>query len=1055
MTPSTDATVPASALLPEAPNRSPSRAPRIDCAQRLRQAIDRAGNLLPTSGPITAFVFLNALQALEDLPFAEGVVKGARLFDCQAYLREDQYRERMARGDFGSRDLAAVVRKDLGTRAFERIATLGTRFDLRMAMLESPLRHGPTEELRWFVIETDALTHLRDETPAELRGQFVDETRHWVMRDLRGHHEHDHHEHDHRGMADRGLLSDLIEQLGEGSIEDWNSETWEALSLHALWRVCRRGVQSVRRAPPPLRLPLRHRDVLLAATGEDSDARVHEVLIRFCAAFADQGLAAWAMPYRELGFYKAFFRVYQQATRVPDRWQRNLATELTRLEQAGLEPLDSIIESLQLLGVDEDEWEDYITATTLALRGWASMIWQMEVRGDRVPLPAAAGTLLEFIAVRLILERLALADVASACADYDGRLDRLREVVGDRVPQARGLTIDQRAFLVFQLAQVLGWCPPRLFRLSPADWSRLLDEIDAFSGLERRRIFHTALERRFRRRTLDALSVYTQRPIEPTPRPRFQAVFCIDTREESFRRHLEEIAPDVQTFSAAGFFGVAMYYRGAADAHFAALCPIVVRPKHWVVEDVVYTFEGSHRRRAMTRRALGTASHQVHMGSRSVAGGALLTAGLGVLASIPLVARVLFPRLTSRVRRLVGGFVQPPPITRLRLERVAETPGPDEDGIGFTVEEMANISERMLREIGFTSYSRLVMFLGHGSFCLNNPHESAYDCGACSGSAGSPNARALAAMLNDLRVRQVLAERGLNVPSDTFFLGGLHNTCNDTITFLDLDLLPKSHLKDFEAARATLEATCERNAHERCRRFESAPLDMTFAAARRHVEQRSQDLSQTRPEFGNASNAVCIVGRRARTRGLYLDRRSFLVSYDPTLDDADHAVLARILGAVVPVCSGINLTYFFSYVDSPGWGCGTKLPHNVTSLLGVMDGAASDLRLGLPWQGVEIHEPVRLLFVIEATPDAMLGIMDRNPMVGRILRNGWAQLAVLDPNSSQIMVFRDGSFHHYSPESTELPRAPSSTDWYRGWRHHLEFAQIAPELASPAVEPAT
>ena len=57
------------------------------------------------------------------------------------------------------------------------------------------------------------------------------------------------------------------------------------------------------------------------------------------------------------------------------------------------------------------------------------------------------------------------------------------------------------------------------------------------------------------------------------------------------------------------------------------------------------------------------------------------------------------------------------------------------------------------------------------------------------------------------------------------------------------------------------------------------------------------------------------------------------------------------------------MQYFLSYVDSPGWACGTKLPHNITSLLGVMDGAASDLRPGLPWQSVEIHEPVRLLFV--------------------------------------------------------------------------------------------
>ena len=297
-------------------------------------------------------------------------------------------------------------------------------------------------------------------------------------------------------------------------------------------------------------------------------------------------------------------------------------------------------------------------------------------------------------------------------------------------------------------------------------------------------------------------------------------------------------------------------------------------------------------------------------------------------------------------------------------------------------------------------------------------------------------------MLNDLRVREILASRSLKIPNETVFLGGLHNTAADYFTFYDLDLLPQSHFQDFHAANDSLEETCERNAHERCRRFDSAPLNLSFAAARRHVEGRSEDLAQTRPEFGNATNAMCIVGRRERTRGLYLDRRAFMQSYDPMQDDAECSILARILGAVVFVCSGINLQYNFSYIDSPGWGSGTKLPHNITSLLGVMDGAASDLRTGLPWQGVEIHEPVRCLFVIETTPQSILSIMDRNPVIGRILRNGWAQLALLNPNSSEILVYRKGEFTVYWPEKTELPKAASSTDWYRGWREHLGFAQI-------------
>jgi uncharacterized protein YbcC (UPF0753/DUF2309 family) len=239
-----------------------------------------------------------------------------------------------------------------------------------------------------------------------------------------------------------------------------------------------------------------------------------------------------------------------------------------------------------------------------------------------------------------------------------------------------------------------------------------------------------------------------------------------------------------------------------------------------------------------------------------------------------------------------------------------------------------------------------------------------------------------------------------------------------------------------------MEQVCDRNAHERCRRFAAAPLDLTLAAARRHVAGRSQDLAETRPEYGHATNAVCFVGRRQRTRGLFMDRRTFLASYDPTQDDATQSILTRILQAVVPVCAGINLEYYFSFVDPTGWGCGTKLPHNITSLLGVMDGAASDLRPGLPWQMVEIHQPVRLLFVIESTPEALYGIFERQPNIARLFRNDWAQLATLSPDSSEIRLFRKNKFEAYRPETGTLPEAASSVDWYGGKRAHLGYAQV-------------
>lgn len=997
-------------------------------------AIERAGELLPLPGPIAAFAFLNTLQALEHLPFDEGMRTGARLYGCQPYLAEDHYRDRLAEGRILPEDLTAVLHEALGAEADEPICELATRFELRRAMLQHRLSCGPTAETRWFIAETSALERMREDVPPDVCTRFVEETRQWTIDALRG-----------AGAEHRvpSLIADLLKRYGAATLERWSPRTWEAFSLQTLLRVCREGVHGLETAAPPARRGIRHRDWLLEATGEDSDLLVHDALIRFCAAFADQGLAAWSLPNRERGFYQAFCGLYRQPGGPPQRWLQTLSRELTRLHDLKMDPADSILESLELLGVAEEEWDDFIVATLLALRGWAGMLWHMEARADRVPLPAPTGTLVEFLAVRLTLERLALAGVARDKLHYDGSLAGLASAARAKIGKRPAASVEQRAMRVFQLAQLLGWAPPALLRLTKQDWAALVGEIERFSGMERRWVFHQAFERRLRTRVLDALSVHVRRQPARVAAPCFQICTCLDAREESFRRYVEELAPDAETFGAAGFFGIAMYYRGAADAHYAALCPIVVKPQHWVVEDVAYTFEDSARRRAKTRRALGAASHQVHVGSRGAASGALLTAGLGVLASVPLVARVLFPRLTARIRKTFGRLVQPPPSTQLRLERSTLFPGPEEDQVGYTVEEMANLGERWLRDIGLTGgFARVVIILGHGASCLNNPHKSVYDCGACSGNPGGPNGRALAAMLNDLRVREALARRGLAIPGETSFVGGMHNTTVDSLAYYDLDALPKPRLKDFESARRVLEEACRRNAHERCRRFDSAPPDLDFEEAHEHVESRSEDLAQARPEFGNASNAVCIVGRRERTRGLYLDRRAFLASYDPTQDDDERTILARILSAVVPVCEGINMQYSLSYIDNAGWACGTKLPHNVTSLLGVMDGAASDLRPGLPWQSVEIHEPARLLFVVETTPETMFAIMERNELVGRILRNGWAQLAVLDPDSNQIQVFKNGRFQHYQPETEELPIATSSTAWHRGQRGHLGFAVI-------------
>ena len=1122
-------------------------------AQELIEQIQAAALFLPAHGPITSFVYNNALQALEHLPFAEAVAVGASIFGSHPWLSEQRYRQECMRGRIGRGDLRAELIEDLGDRADELLGRLGTRFQLRLTMLDHPLPTGPTPELRWVMAETEALTRFQAELPVLIKNHLLSETRRWVMRDWS--HELTARSADNMGIA---FLRDSLQPFDAGQVERWSGEVWEQVCLQLTWNLCRLGARHAA-LPEESKRSVRHRDCLLEMTGEDSDYLVHRLLIPFCAAFLDQGLSAWPLPQREAGFLAAFIELYSKEW-VAFGWRRELAKELARIQQKQRRPLELIRESLEQLGVEREEWPSYIRQTLLALKGYAGMIWQLETRSDRVARPIAPGSLIEFLAVRLVLDRLALRSIARNVVGWRGELAELRRTLMRPTSTTASNHQDQRAFTVFQLAQWRDWSPETLFHLTPREWRQLYTEVEAFGSVERRRIFHGAYERMYRRQALDALAAHVQRVQRNAPsgsqlsgvagdesavgsrgatnqetagpttasqaaqqshssppapsqtttfpqtarhthghgsdgaanpgrrpagdalgkrapeaasgvsqagvsqagvsqagvkrreergvrsRPKFQLITCIDDREESLRRHLEEVEPACETFGFAGFFAVAMYYRGASDAFYTPLCPVIVKPQHYVRERVVYTFEKIEDRRRKQRRAIGSMSHQFHVGSRTFAGG-VLTALLGSFATMPLVMRILFPRLTARLLNQLQGWVRTPPVTKLQLERTEPHVESSPQQPGYTTEEMTQVVARVLRDIGLTkNFARLVVICGHGSSSLNNPHESVYDCGACAGGRGGPNARAFAQMANHPEVRSGLTQLGLTIPRDTFFIGALHNTCNEGIVYYDLDRLPDSHRTDLDELTIALDTARKRNAHERARRFESAPLDLTTDAALRHVEGRSEDLSQARPEYGHATNALCLVGSRWWSRGLFLDRRAFLHSYDPAVDDEQATSLTRILQAVIPVCFGINLEYFFSYVDPQVYGSGTKLPHNIAALLGVMNGMASDLRPGLPWQGVEIHEPMRLLFVIQTAPETMLDIMRRNPAIDQLIRGNWIQLVLFNPEQGTLRHFHGGSFELYQPENAELPEAESSADWYRGWRGLLGCATIRASL---------
>ncbi|MEO8268917.1 MAG: putative inorganic carbon transporter subunit DabA, partial [Aureliella sp.] len=211
-------------------------------ADSLRRAIEHASHLLPTQGPITVFVHHNTLHAFEDHMFEEAVLAGGALYDCEPYLTENRFRSELESGRIGVADLQAVLLEDLADGAEILVATFGTRYALRLAMLQFPLRSAPIAELQWLMAETHALDRFREEMEPVNRQQMVAATRKWVQRDLLS-------SPTKHNQQVRPILHEVLKQCsGLRSVERWSEAEWESFTLRFLWRICYDGVATARRS---------------------------------------------------------------------------------------------------------------------------------------------------------------------------------------------------------------------------------------------------------------------------------------------------------------------------------------------------------------------------------------------------------------------------------------------------------------------------------------------------------------------------------------------------------------------------------------------------------------------------------------------------------------------------------------------------------------------------------------------------------------------------------------------------------------------------------------
>ncbi|MBS0124040.1 DUF2309 domain-containing protein [Aestuariicoccus sp. KMU-90] len=484
-------------------------------------------------------------------------------------------------------------------------------------------------------------------------------------------------------------------------------------------------------------------------------------------------------------------------------------------------------------------------------------------------------------------------------------------------------------------------------------------------------ILQDAADRAHQRRL--AATLASAQPVAGADRPALQAAFCIDVRSEVFRRALEAQDPGIATIGFAGFFGLALGHRNHGSDVVEAHLPVLLKPALNSCAAAPEKADFEARIAARATRAWG------RFRQAAVSSFAFVEAA-GPMYGAKLVADSLGLKKNK-----------------------ATSPAPklsDE----LSVEARAQLAAAILTGMGITKgHAPLVLLLGHGSGVVNNPHESAYHCGACGGHTGEVSARLLAALLNDPATRAALPAHGIDVPADTLFLAGLHDTASDEIALYPDHAAPE-HAEAVKQAKAWMSRAGRIARTERAARLPGAQA-ATLA-------ERATGWAEPRPEWGLAGCAAFIAAPRGQSAGADLGGRAFLHSYDWTTDQG-FATLETILTAPVVVASWISLQYYGSTVAPQVFGGGNKLIHNVTGGIGVVEGNGGRLRTGLPWQAVHdgekaAHEPLRLSVLVEAPEEAILGVLKKHPDLAKLFDNGWLHLFALK-DGKMTARYRPGS----------------------------------------------
>ncbi|MEH6949533.1 putative inorganic carbon transporter subunit DabA [Bacillus sp. JJ634] len=684
-------------------------------------------------------------------------------------------------------------------------------------------------------------------------------------------------------------------------------------------------------------------------------------MIKWCKLFLDKSQAVWSMPNREEGFYHAWRKLAQHDSALSRKVRKQLS-ELPVEAEAALR------EVLLLLEIPFSEIQGYLEAHLLALPGWGGMmLWRSQQSAEETSL------LLDYLAVRISME-WALVTPHLPLPEQRNEKVNLEPLIA--------------AWAEWGNLPINAWS-----LLSSTEIKARLALAYRFDKVLRNRLLLEAWEKTYEDQLKTMITSQQPAAAAENVKPALaQFVFCIDVRSEPFRRKLEK-AGDFQTFGTAGFFGLPIETCELGSNHTHNSLPVMFKPQY-KVKEFAPELESFEQR----NQAVNSLGYTFKTMKHNLVSSMVLPEISGPWLSLQTLARSFMPRSAGRtLSKLLETWLHKP-ATELTLDHTqqSETDLP----IGFSLKEQVHYVRQALKMMGLTDhFAPLVVICGHGSHSTNNPYGSALDCGACGGASSGFNARVLAALCNLPNVRKSLETEGIIIPEDTVFAAAEHITTLDELRWLYVPELSVKAKEAFERVQVELPKVSEEANVERIPQLPNLGTHLKNPKA--EAQRLSEDWSEVRPEWGLARNAAFIIGERQLTQDCNLEGRVFLHNYN-WRKDKNGAILANIIAGPATVTQWINLQYYASTVAPHYYGSGNKTTQTVTAGLGVMQGNASDLLSGLPWQSVmksdeeAYHEPLRLLVVIQAPKSYVKRMLDHNHDFHQKVKNGWIRLASID-----------------------------------------------------------